>query len=98
MLVSGGLTGEWDWSEPDPWAQALGIFDLNTWGWSDKYDADADAYDSPDTIMDWYSGGYDFDLSAVSQIIGANGIAGDLPRLTGVAMRWKNCLATVRMA
>lgn len=59
MLVSGGLTGEWDWTVPDPWAQALGIFDLNTWGWSDKYDADADVYDSPDTIMNWYSGGYE---------------------------------------
>ncbi|KAH8663296.1 hypothetical protein BGZ61DRAFT_321567, partial [Ilyonectria robusta] len=57
MLVSGGLTGEWDWTVPDPWAQALGIFDLNTWEWSDKYDADADAYGSPDTITNWYSGG-----------------------------------------
>ncbi|KAH6866161.1 hypothetical protein B0T10DRAFT_554139 [Thelonectria olida] len=58
MLVFGGLSLEWDWEDPDPWAQALSIFNLKTWGWrSDKYDADASAYDSLDTIIDWYQTG-----------------------------------------
>ncbi|KAF7557569.1 hypothetical protein G7Z17_g591 [Cylindrodendrum hubeiense] len=59
MLVLGGILSEWDWASADPWAQALGIFDLNTWEWSDKYDVDADEYTTPDTILDWYNdGGY----------------------------------------
>ncbi|KAJ3467995.1 hypothetical protein MRS44_005559 [Fusarium solani] len=57
MIVLGGLTSEWKWEEPDPWAQALGIFDLKAWRWSDKYDPDASAYDSPYTIIDWYQAG-----------------------------------------
>jgi hypothetical protein len=57
MLSLGGLTAEWDWADSDTWAQALGIFDLNTWEWSDKYDADADAYETPDTIVEWYESG-----------------------------------------
>lgn len=57
MLSLGGLTEEWDWESSDTWAQALGVFDLNEWEWSDKYDADADAYEAPDTIVEWYESG-----------------------------------------
>ncbi|KAF7556327.1 hypothetical protein G7Z17_g1544 [Cylindrodendrum hubeiense] len=74
MLVSGGITGEWVWDQPDPWAQALGVFDLKTWEWSDKYDADAAAYDSPDTILDWYNKGnyysVDWSSDAVKEMFG----------------------------
>lgn len=57
MLVLGGIETEWVWDNPDPWTQALGVFDLKKWQWSDKYDAEADEYDSPDTVLDWYKEG-----------------------------------------
>ncbi|KAH7133928.1 hypothetical protein EDB81DRAFT_805314 [Dactylonectria macrodidyma] len=58
MLVVGGRK---DWGEdrqtPDPWTQGIGIFDLSAVTWSDKYDADAPEYVSPDMVNDWYSAG-----------------------------------------
>ncbi|ETS80298.1 hypothetical protein PFICI_07827 [Pestalotiopsis fici W106-1] len=43
--------------DPDPWAQGLGIFDLTDMSWSDSYDPDAAAYDSPDVVKTWYDQG-----------------------------------------
>ncbi|KAH7166474.1 hypothetical protein EDB81DRAFT_782316 [Dactylonectria macrodidyma] len=74
MLVLGGIEVEWVWDTPDPWEQALGVFDLKSWQWSDKYDAEADAYDSPDTVLNWYKeGGYgaiDWSSDAVESLFG----------------------------
>jgi len=36
----------------DPWAQGLGILDLPSLSWSDHYDAQASAYESPDVVKD----------------------------------------------
>lgn len=59
MISVGGLDS---WSDPwggnDPWAQGLGILDLPSLSWSDHYDAEAPAYDSPDIVKSWYSNGY----------------------------------------
>ncbi|KAK4221148.1 kelch repeat-containing protein [Podospora fimiseda] len=43
--------------EPDPWKNGLGIFDLTKMRWTDKYDADAEEYESPDVVKQWYDQG-----------------------------------------
>lgn len=64
MIVVGGFkvspsTND-DWASTDVWSQGLGVFDLTAMQWMDHFDPDADAYDSPSPIKDWYTGGYDF--------------------------------------
>ena len=39
----------------DPWSQGIGIFDLTDMSWKDGYDADAEAYTSPETIKSYYN-------------------------------------------
>ncbi|KAF7534953.1 hypothetical protein G7054_g5791 [Neopestalotiopsis clavispora] len=61
MLVVGG-GNSWagfpaSLTDPDPWYQGLGIFDLTDMSWSDAYDPDAAAYDSPDVVKTWYDQG-----------------------------------------
>lgn len=59
VLVVGGQNNNnntYRWSNPDPWKQGLGIFDLTAMEWSDGYDADAPAYESPQVVKDWYDG------------------------------------------
>jgi hypothetical protein len=53
-------TSEWTGEDPpaDPWAQGLGILDLPSLSWSDQYDSEASAYNSPEVVMNWYSNGY----------------------------------------
>ncbi|KAK9414399.1 putative Kelch repeat-containing protein [Seiridium unicorne] len=61
MLVVGGTNG-WlgfptSLTDPDPWQQGLGIFDMTEMTWSSSYDPDAAEYDSPDVVKTWYSQG-----------------------------------------
>lgn len=63
MIVVGGLpsyTAPWNFEDPpaDPWPQGLGILDLPSLSWSDHYDADTPAYDSPDIVKHFYNNGY----------------------------------------
>lgn len=39
----------------DPFMQGLGIFDLTKMRWSDRYDADAQLYQTPAVIKAWYA-------------------------------------------
>ncbi|KAF7556290.1 hypothetical protein G7Z17_g1488 [Cylindrodendrum hubeiense] len=57
MVVVGGLTMQFEWQEPDPWKQGLGILDLNALEWSDRYNVDSSDYTSPVIVLDWYENG-----------------------------------------
>lgn len=43
--------------DPDPWKQGLGVFDMMRMAWSDGYRADAEAYESPAIVREWYAQG-----------------------------------------
>ena len=61
MLVVGGLGNGWsNWGQDptDPWAQGLGILDMTSLSWADRYDPNSPAYESAPVIQDWYSRGY----------------------------------------
>ncbi|KAH8178612.1 kelch motif domain-containing protein [Sarocladium implicatum] len=61
MIVYGGIAGSanwaWPWDDKDPWTNGLGIFDLTELEWSDEYRADAETYQTPKVVMDWYKNG-----------------------------------------
>jgi hypothetical protein len=61
MLSMGGVDGEnRTFSAPttaDPWTYGLGILDMTELRWTDSYDADAPAYDSPTVVKEWYEAG-----------------------------------------
>ncbi|CAJ2512891.1 Uu.00g010100.m01.CDS01 [Anthostomella pinea] len=61
MLSVGGVDGANRTYTPpttaDPWAQGLGIFDMTALQWTDSFDPNAAAYDTPDTVKDWYAAG-----------------------------------------
>ena len=57
MLSVGGVLSEWDWENPDPWRYTMGVFDMTQLEWKDKYEADADDYESPEMIKSWYDKG-----------------------------------------
>ncbi|TLD30726.1 hypothetical protein PspLS_03076 [Pyricularia sp. CBS 133598] len=41
----------------DPWKNGLKVFDMTTLKWSDTYDPDAPAYETPAEIKSWYDAG-----------------------------------------
>lgn len=45
------------WSEKDPWPQAVGIYDMTTWMWQDRYDAGAKPYEQHPELRAWYDQG-----------------------------------------
>lgn len=57
MLSIGGLDASVKNADvmADPMAQGLEIFDLTEMAWSDRYDADAAPYKTPQVVKDWYS-------------------------------------------
>ncbi|KAK7910925.1 kelch repeat protein [Apiospora marii] len=55
--VKGLVYSNYSVIDPDPWKQGLGVFDLTEMVWKDRYDADADAYDTPKMVRDWYTEG-----------------------------------------
>lgn len=55
MISTGGVSSEWDWEEQDPWRHSLGVFDMTALEWSDRYDADANDYETPEMIRDWFN-------------------------------------------
>lgn len=46
-----------DFSDPDPWAQGLGVFDMTSLRWTDGYASDATAYDTPEVVKQFYQDG-----------------------------------------
>ncbi|KAF5593232.1 kelch repeat [Fusarium subglutinans] len=56
MLSIGGNNWGKDegWKDKDPWTQGIGILDLPSLTWSSEYDAEAEDYESPKVVKDWY--------------------------------------------
>ncbi|KAI0444074.1 hypothetical protein F4803DRAFT_573692 [Xylaria telfairii] len=61
MLSMGGVDGEnRTFTAPttaDPWPYGIGILDMTELKWTDSYDPDAPAYDSPAIVKEWYDDG-----------------------------------------
>lgn len=61
MLSMGGVDDEnRTFTAPttaDPWTYGIGILDLTELKWTDSYDPDAPAYDSPAVVKEWYDAG-----------------------------------------
>lgn len=62
MLSIGGNNWGKDegWKDKDPWTQGIGILDLPSLTWSSDYNAEAEDYESPKVVKDWYQSGYVF--------------------------------------
>lgn len=57
MLSSGGAQAA-KWAYVDDWKYALGVMDLNTLQWVDRYDGnEGDEYKSPEIVRKWYKNG-----------------------------------------
>ena len=61
MIVYGGIPASAHmarpWADRDEWTNGIGIFDLTELEWSDEFRADADQYETPKMVMDWYKNG-----------------------------------------
>lgn len=60
MLSWGGLDagdGTSMWENGDAFPQSIGIFDMATLQWTDRYDADAEEYETHESIRSWYDDG-----------------------------------------
>ncbi|KAK7436297.1 kelch repeat protein [Colletotrichum acutatum] len=44
-------------TNPDPWKLGLAIFDMTEMRWSDRYDSQAQLYESPNVVKQWYAQG-----------------------------------------
>lgn len=60
MIIVGGSANANGaaYEKRDEFAQGLGVFDLPTLSWKDRYDADAGPYEPPQRVADWYNAGY----------------------------------------
>jgi hypothetical protein len=45
------------WSEKDPWRESIGVYDMTTWQWEDRYDAGAERYEQHAELRNWYDAG-----------------------------------------
>ncbi|MCJ1467511.1 hypothetical protein MMC07_006136 [Pseudocyphellaria aurata] len=60
MIMIGGINPS-HWNENDldapaePWLQAIGVFDLGSWRYKDSYQANANAYETPEIVTKYYS-------------------------------------------
>lgn len=45
------------WTDPDPWPNGLGVFDITEMRWKDGYEADGAAYESSEMVKQWYNEG-----------------------------------------
>ena len=59
MISVGGIntskkTLKEQWEDEDPFPQGLGVFDMTELKWKDAYDPDAEPYEMPQRIKDWY--------------------------------------------
>ncbi|KAG5753169.1 hypothetical protein H9Q70_004224 [Fusarium xylarioides] len=59
MLSIGGNNWGKDegWKDKDPWTQGIGVLDLPSLTWSSEYDAEAEDYEPPKAVKDWYQTG-----------------------------------------
>ncbi|KAF7541257.1 hypothetical protein G7054_g745 [Neopestalotiopsis clavispora] len=55
QLVSvGGMGVKMQFNDPDEWRQGLGVLDLTTMAWADRFNPNSTVYDSPQVVKDWY--------------------------------------------
>ncbi|KAF5684575.1 kelch repeat protein [Fusarium circinatum] len=55
LSIGGNNWGKHEgWKDKDPWTQGIGILDLPSLTWSSEYDAEAEDYESPKVVKDWY--------------------------------------------
>jgi hypothetical protein len=56
MLTTGGLLNDTKqaWGEDDLWPYTLGLFDMTDLKWKAEYDPEAETYETPKMIRDWY--------------------------------------------
>ncbi|KAF3811302.1 hypothetical protein GCG54_00001618 [Colletotrichum gloeosporioides] len=45
------------WTDPDPWPNGLGVFDMTEMRWKDGYEADDAAYEPSKIVKQWYNEG-----------------------------------------
>ncbi len=61
MLSVGGTDGDLGYPgslrDPDPWENGLGVLDLTTMAWTNRFDPAASEYDSPSNVKEWYAQG-----------------------------------------
>ncbi|KAI1078811.1 hypothetical protein F5B20DRAFT_546182 [Whalleya microplaca] len=54
MISVGGFKSFLNFTEPDEWAQGIGVLELSTLTWADRYEPGT-TYDSPQVVKDWYN-------------------------------------------
>lgn len=57
MIVVGGGSDFSKWDDSDPWDNGLGVLDMTKLEWLSEFDPDAEQYDSPQMVKDWYNAG-----------------------------------------
>lgn len=76
MLTVGGTDlaqrGSSLWTTPDSFPQGLGIFDMTDLRWKSSFDASARAYESPQSVKDWYERGYVLHFPSTTRISADN--------------------------
>ena len=58
MISIGGINthmGDETWTDKDPFAQGLGIFDMTELTWKLKYDHEAEPYEMPKSVEKFYT-------------------------------------------
>jgi hypothetical protein len=58
MLSIGGIqpsSGAAQGQAIDPWTNGIGVFDMTAFKWVDTYTSDADVYQQPDVVEQYYS-------------------------------------------
>jgi hypothetical protein len=58
LRATQGRSPEDYWLDPDPWTQGIGIFDMSSWSWKARFDADADSYVQHENLRKWYDEGW----------------------------------------
>lgn len=88
MLSTGGISHNFEFDDGDPWPHAIGVFDLTDLVWKDRYDAEAEDYEPPQMVKDWYNDGYGFvSPRRCDPRKGAYHFAGEWIRWPGATMR-----------
>lgn len=59
LISVGGMGIEpWLFDNRDEWRQGIGVLDLTTMTWADRYTPNSTAYKSPQMVKDWYRNKY----------------------------------------
>jgi hypothetical protein len=56
--ASSWINWTFNYQNPDPLTQGIGIFDMTAMEWMPYYNASAAPYETPKVVKDWYAEGY----------------------------------------